>query len=86
MDLVDAYNNLRNDPNYHKNFTLIYRTAKFRNLQVRMLPVYRKAVAEMLARIERITIVIPNFCCSAGDLLCFDTANEYYWHPKPVYY
>jgi hypothetical protein len=58
-------------------FRAIYRTAPFRNLQLRMLPVYKKAVAEMhkvlLFHVEDIPPLIYER---------MHTANEYHWRPE----
>jgi len=85
--LIDV-NNLRDDPNYHTynqriaNYALIYRTAKFINLQVRMLPVYRKAVVEMHFSNDfllfRFAAIMPEIFYAL-----IHTANEYDWHPEP---
>jgi len=58
-------------------FRAIHRTAPFRNLQLRMLPVYKKAVAEMhkvlLFHVEDIPPLIYER---------MHTANEYHWRPR----
>jgi hypothetical protein len=81
------------DPNYAKiyelvdngvvidtvaGFTPIHRTAKFRNLQLRMLTVHRKAVVDMHAKNKvRISDIPPEIYNT------LHTANEYHWRPEP---
>ena len=94
VDRID--DNLRDDPNYHKirelvdkgvvidtaaDFKPIHRTAKFRNLQVRMLPVYRKAVAGMHAQNKVLLFRIADIPPEIYDSM--HTANEYHWRPEP---
>jgi len=94
VDRIDA--NLKSDPNYLKirelvdngvvidtaaDFVPIHRTAKFRNLQVRLLPVYRKAVAGMHAQNKVLLFRIADI---PSDIYAsMHTANEYHWRPEP---
>jgi hypothetical protein len=94
VDRID--DNLRADPNYQKirelvdtgvvidtaaDFKPIHRTAKFRNLQVRMLPVYCKAVAEMHAKNKVLLFRIADIPPEIYESM--HTANEYHWRPEP---
>jgi len=91
---VDQY--LANDPNYVKIRTLVdtgviidtaadflptHRMAKFRNLQIRMLPVYRKAVAGMHANSKVLLFRIKDLPPEIYETM--HTANEYHWRPEP---
>ena len=91
VERTDQY--LANDPHYAKIRTLvdkgviidtaadfqpIHRTAKFRNLQVWMLPVYRKAVAGMHAQNKVLLNQIEDIPTET-----MHTANEYHWRPEP---
>ena len=84
------------DPNYGKiyelvdhgvvidtasDFTAIHRTAKFRNLQLRMLPVHRKAVVDMHGKNKVLLFRIADIPLEIYDTL--HTANEYHWRPEP---
>ena len=96
MERVDQY--LVGDPNYAKirllvdkgviidtpaDFQPIHRTAKFRNLQIRiLLPVYRKAVAEMHAKNKVLLFRIKDIPAEIYNTM--HTANEYHWCPEPV--
>jgi hypothetical protein len=63
------------------DFVPIHRTAKFRNLQVRLLPVYRKAVAGMHAQNKVLLFRIADI---PSDIYAsMHTANEYHWRPEP---
>jgi hypothetical protein len=94
VERIDQY--LANDPHYAKIRTLvdkgviidtaadfqpIHRTAKFRNLQVRMLPVYRKAVAGMHAQNKVLLFRIEDIPAEIYESM--HTANEYHWRPEP---
>lgn len=91
---IDNY--LADDPNYTKirtlvdkgviidtaaDFTPIHRTAKFRNLQVRMLPVYKKAVAGMHAQSKVLLFRTGDIPVEIYNTM--HTANEYHWRPEP---
>jgi len=84
------------DPNYAKiaelvdngvvidtaaDFVPTHRTAKFRNLQLRMLTVHRKAVVDMHGKnkvlLFRISDIPPDIYAT------LHTANEYHWRPEP---
>ena len=84
------------DPNYDKirdlvdkevvidtarDFKPIHRTAKFRNLQLRMLTVHRKAV-EMHGKSKVLLFRIPDIPLEIYDTM--HTANEHHhWRPEP---
>ena len=63
------------------NFTPIHRTAKFRNMQIRLLPVYRKAVAGMHASNKVLLFRIADIPHEIYDVM--HRANEYHWRPEP---
>ena len=90
VERINQY--LANDPHYAKIRTLvdkgdiiytaadfqpIHRTAKFRNLQVRMLPVYRKAVAGMHAQNTVLLFRIENIPTEIYETM--HTAYEYHY-------
>jgi hypothetical protein len=94
VERIDA--NLRTDPNYLKiralvdtgviidtaaDFIPIHRTAKFRNMQLRLLPVYRKAVAGMHASNKVLLFRIADI--PREIYATMHTANEYHWRPEP---
>ena len=83
------------DPNYDKirdlvdngvvidtarDFKPIRRTAKFRNLQLRMLTVHRKAVVEMHGKSKVLLFRIPDISLEIYDTM--HTANEHHWRPE----
>jgi hypothetical protein len=87
---------LYQDPNYNKiqdlvdkgvvidtaqDFKPIHRTAKFRNLQLRMLTVHRKAVVEMHEKSKVLLFRISDIPPEIYDTM--HTANEYHWRPEP---
>ena len=62
-------------------FRAIHRTAPFRNLQQRMLPVYKKAMAEMHVKNK----VLLLFHVEDIPPLIYErmhSANEYHWRPE----
>ncbi len=63
------------------DFVPTHRTAKFRNLQLRMLTVHRKAVVDMHGKnkvlLFRISDIPPDIYAT------LHTANEYHWRPEP---
>ena len=63
------------------DFKPIHRTAKFRNLQLRMLTVHRKAVVEMHGKSKVLLFRIPDIPLEIYDTM--HTANEYHWRPEP---
>ena len=64
------------------DFTAIHRTAPYhRNLQVRMLPVYKKAVAAMHATNKVLLFHVDDI--PAELYAKMHTANEYHWRPEP---
>ena len=94
VERTDQY--LANDPHYAKIRTLvdkgviiytaadfqpIHRTAKLRNLQVRMLPVYRKAAAGMHAQNKVLLFRIENIPTEIYETM--HTANAYHLQPEP---
>jgi hypothetical protein len=63
------------------DFTPIHRTAAYRNLQIRMLPVYEKAVAAMHATNKVLLFHVDDI---PAELYAeMHTANEYHWRPEP---
>ena len=87
---------LSGDPNFQKiselvdkgvvidtaaDFEPIHRTAKFRNLQLRMLPVYKKAVVEMHDKNKVLLFRISDIPAEIYSTM--HTANEYHWRPEP---
>lgn len=63
------------------DFTPIHRTAPYRNLQLRMLPVYKKAVAAMHATNKVLLFHVDDI---PAELYAeMHTANEYHWRPEP---
>jgi len=64
-----------------KDFKPIHRTAKFRNLQLRMLTVHRKAVVEMHEKSKVLLFRISDIPPEIYDTM--HTANEYHWRPEP---
>ena len=87
---------LGNDPNIEKirdivengavidtapEFQAIHRTAPYRNLQLRMLPVYKKAVAAMHATNKVLLFHVDDI--PAEVYAEMHTANEYNWRPEP---
>ena len=94
LDRINAV--LSNDPEIEKirnivengaiidmapEFRAIHRTALYRNLQLRMLPVYKKAVADMHAKNK-----VQIFDVEDNPLHAYakmHTANEYHWRPEP---
>ena len=94
VDRVRAH--LSQDPNYAKIYDLVdrgavidtavdfkptHRTAPFRNLQLRMLTVHRKAVVDMHGKNKVLLFRIPDIPSAIYDTL--HTANEYHWRPEP---
>ncbi len=63
------------------DFTPIHRTAPYRNLQLRMLPVYKKAVAAMHAANKVLLFHVDDI--PAALYAEMHTANEYHWRPEP---
>ena len=61
-------------------FRAIHRPAPFRNLQLRMLPVYKKAVAEMHAKNKVLLLHVEDILPLIYERM--HTANEYYWRPE----
>ena len=62
-------------------FRAIHRTAPFRNLQLRMLPVCKKAVAELHAKNKVLLFHVEDI----PPLFIYErmhTANEYHWCPE----
>ena len=63
------------------DFVRTRRTAPFRNMQTRLLPIYYKAVAEMHDKhkvlLFRLSDLIPE------ELKNIHCANEYHWRPEP---
>lgn len=91
-----VWGHLSADPNYTKiyelvdkgvvidtaaGFTTIHCTAKFRNLQLRMLTVHRKAVVDMHAKNKVLLFRISDIPPEIYNTL--HTANEYHWQPEP---
>ena len=63
------------------DFKTTHRSAPFRNLQLRMLPVYQKAVAAMHATNKVLLFHVEDIPPELyGEL---HTANEYHWRPEP---
>eukprot|EP01036_Dinobryon_divergens_P061800 gene61800-biopygen28419 len=63
------------------DFTPIHRTAAYRNLQIRMLPVYEKAVAAIHATNRVLLFHVDDI---PAELYAeMHTANEYHWRPEP---
>jgi hypothetical protein len=61
-------------------FRAIHRTAPYRNLQLRMLPVYKKAVADMHAKNKVLLFDVADI---PPDVYAkMHTANEYHWRPE----
>ena len=61
-------------------FRPIHRTAPFRNLQLRMLPVYKKAVADMHAKNKVLIFNVEDF--PQHIYAKMHMANEYHWRPE----
>ena len=87
---------LSNDPNIEKirdivengavidtapEFHAIHRTAPYRNLQLRILPVYKKVVAAMHATNKVLLFHVNDI--PAEIYAEMHTANEYHWRPEP---
>jgi len=64
-----------------EEFKPIHRTADFRNLQKKLLPVYRKAVAGMHAQHKVLLFRVEDI--PADVYKNMHTANEYHWRPEP---
>ncbi len=61
-------------------FRAIHGTAPYRNIQLRMLPVYKKAVADMHAKNKVLIFDVENIPLHVYAKM--HTANEYHWRPK----
>ena len=95
MERTDAHQ--RTDPNYLKirelvdtgviiidmavDFIPIQRTAQFRNMQLRLSPVYRKVVAGMHASNRVLLFRIADIPREIYNTM--HTSNEYHWRPEP---
>jgi hypothetical protein len=95
LNLTRVYDILSNDPEIGKieeiveigavidttpEFRPIHRTAPFRNLQLRMLPVYKKAVADMHAKNKVLIFDVEDI--PPHIYAKMHTANEYHWRPE----
>ena len=95
MDRIDA--NLQSDSNYlikirklvdtgvvidtAADFHPIHRTAIFRNMQIRLLQVYRKAVAGMHASNK--VLLFRIIADILREIYVMHPANEYHLRPEP---
>ena len=61
-------------------FRAFHRTAPYRTLQLRMLPVYKKAVADMHAKNKVLIFDVENIPLHVYAKN--HTANEYHWRPE----
>ena len=61
-------------------FRAFHCTAQYRNLQLRMLQVYKKAVTDMHAKNKVLIIYVENIPLHVYAKN--HTANEYHWHPE----
>ena len=61
-------------------FRAIHGTAPYRNIQLRMLPVYKKAVADMHAKNKVLIFDVEDIPLHVYAKM--HTANEYHWRPK----
>ena len=95
LNLTRVYDILSTDPEIEKlheiveigavidttpEFRPIHRTAPFRNLQTRMLPVYKKAVADMHAKNKVLIFDVEDI--PQHIYARMHTANEYHWRPE----
>ena len=94
LERVHAY--LRDDVNYTKicdivhtgvvidvdpEFVVRERTEPYRNMQLRLLPLYRKSVAELHAQEKVLLLRVSELTSELRAQINF--ANEYHWRPEP---
>ena len=95
LNLTRVYDILSSDPKIEKiqaivetgavidttpKFRPIHRTAPFRNLQLRMLPVHKKAEADMQAKNKVLIFDVEDI--PQHIYARMHTANEYHWRPE----